>query len=48
MIRLSSLRARLVGTVFLGILSAWVAIYLIVKITGTEDQLHWKIGRAHV
>ena len=32
----SSLRARLVGTVFLAVAPAWAAMYLIAKRTGTE------------
>ena len=37
----SSLRARLVGTVFLAIAPAWVLMYLLVKKTGTEQELPW-------
>jgi signal transduction histidine kinase/CheY-like chemotaxis protein len=37
----SSLRARLVGTVFLVVGPAWLAVYTIVKRTGTEQDLPW-------
>jgi signal transduction histidine kinase/CheY-like chemotaxis protein/HAMP domain-containing protein len=37
----SSLRARLVGTVFLAIAPAWVITYLIVERTGNSDDLPW-------
>lgn len=37
----SSLRARLVGTVFLAVAPAWLATYLIVQSTGTQQDLAW-------
>jgi signal transduction histidine kinase/HAMP domain-containing protein/ActR/RegA family two-component response regulator len=39
MIRFSSLRARLVGTVFLAVAPAWLLMYFLVKATGTEKDL---------
>ena len=39
----SSLRARLVGTVFLAIAPAWALTYFIVKHTGTEQDLPWML-----
>ena len=39
----SSLRVRLVGTVFLAIAPAWLVIYLIVKETGNRDDLLWTL-----
>src|SRR5262245_20371719 len=39
----SSLRARLVGTIFLAIAPAWGVTYLIVKHTGTEQDFHWML-----
>src|SRR5271165_2637946 len=39
----SSLRARLVGTVFLAILPAYVVTYLLAKKTGTEQDLQWTL-----
>ena len=39
----SSLRARLVGTVFLAVAPAWVAIYFVVKTTGTQQDMPWTI-----
>ncbi len=41
MTRFSSLRARLVGTVFLAIAPAWIVTYLIVRFTGTNQDLEW-------
>src|SRR5579859_6123234 len=41
MSRFSSLRARLVGTVFLAVAPAWLLAYLIVKKTGTDQDLPW-------
>jgi HAMP domain-containing protein len=41
MIHFSSLRARLVGTVFLAVAPAWLAAYLITKATNTEADLPW-------
>ena len=37
----SSLRARLVGTVFLAVAPAWLATYLIVESTGNQQDLAW-------
>ena len=39
----SSLRARLVGTVFLAVAPAWGLTYFIVKHTGTEQDLPWML-----
>ena len=39
----SSLRARLVGTVFLAVAPAWALAFFIVKETGTEQDLPWMI-----
>ena len=39
----SSLRARLVGTVFLAVAPAWALTYFIVKKTGTEQDLPWML-----
>ena len=39
----SSLRARLVGTVFLAVAPAWGLTYFIVKKTGTEQDLPWML-----
>jgi nitrogen-specific signal transduction histidine kinase/CheY-like chemotaxis protein/GAF domain-containing protein len=39
----SSLRARLVGTVFLAVAPAWAVVYLVVKSTGTEQDLPWMV-----
>ena len=39
----SSLRARLVGTVFLAVAPAWGLTYFIVKQTGTEQDLPWML-----
>src|ERR1041385_871080 len=39
----TSLRARLVGTVFLAVAPAWGLTYLIVKQTGTEQDLPWML-----
>jgi signal transduction histidine kinase len=39
----SSLRARLVGTVFLAVAPAWLAVYLITKKTGNDQDLPWTI-----
>src|SRR5579862_4367394 len=41
MIRFSSLRARLVGTVFLAVAPAWGVMYFVLKATGTEQELPW-------
>lgn len=41
MTRFSSLRARLVGTVFLAIGPAWAVAYFIIKRTGTEQDWPW-------
>ena len=41
MIRFSSLRARLVGTVFLAVAPAWVLMCFLLKGTGTEQDLPW-------
>jgi signal transduction histidine kinase/ActR/RegA family two-component response regulator len=41
MIHFSSLRARLVGIVFLAVAPAWLAAYFITKLTGTEADLPW-------
>jgi signal transduction histidine kinase/CheY-like chemotaxis protein/HAMP domain-containing protein len=41
MTRFTSLRARLVGTVFLAVAPAWVIAYIIIKKTGTEQDLPW-------
>jgi len=43
MIRFSSLRARLVGIVFLAIAPAWGLMYLLVRTTGTEQDLPWML-----
>jgi signal transduction histidine kinase/CheY-like chemotaxis protein/HAMP domain-containing protein len=39
----SSLRARLVGTVFLAVAPAWGLTYFIVKKTGTEQDMPWML-----
>ena len=41
MIRFSSLRARLVGTVFLAVAPGWLLMYLVLKATGTTQELPW-------
>jgi signal transduction histidine kinase/HAMP domain-containing protein/ActR/RegA family two-component response regulator len=41
MIRFSSLRARLVGTVFLAVAPAWGLMYFLLKSTGTDQELPW-------
>ena len=41
MIRFSSLRARLVGTVFLAVAPTWGLMYLLFKSTGAEQDLPW-------
>src|SRR6516225_8897078 len=41
MIRFSSLRARLVGTVFLAVAPAWILMYFLLKGTGTDQDLAW-------
>src|SRR6516164_3280297 len=46
MIRFSSLRARLVGTVFLAVAPAWVLMYLLLKGSGTD--LLWMLLSAAV
>jgi signal transduction histidine kinase/CheY-like chemotaxis protein len=43
MIRFSSLRARLVGTVFLAVAPAWVLMYLLLKATGADQDLPWML-----
>ena len=43
MIRFSSLRARLVGTVFLAVAPAWVLMCFLLKGTGTEQDLPWML-----
>src|ERR1041384_8139878 len=37
----SSLRARLVGTVFLAVAPAWVLAYFVIRKTGAESELPW-------
>jgi signal transduction histidine kinase/HAMP domain-containing protein/ActR/RegA family two-component response regulator len=39
----SSLRARLVGTVFLAVAPAWALMYFVVKSTGTQQDLPWTV-----
>ncbi|HVV72567.1 MAG TPA: ATP-binding protein, partial [Verrucomicrobiae bacterium] len=39
----SSLRARLVGTIFLAVAPAWALTFFIVKQTGTEQDLPWTL-----
>lgn len=48
MIRFSSLRARLVGTVFLAVAPAWGVMYFLLKATGTEQDLPWILLAAAV
>jgi signal transduction histidine kinase/ActR/RegA family two-component response regulator/HAMP domain-containing protein len=43
MIRFSSLRARLVGIVFLAVAPAWGLMYLLIRVTGTEQDLPWML-----
>ena len=43
MIRFSSLRARLVGTVFLAVAPAWALMYLLLKATGADQDLPWML-----
>lgn len=43
MIRFSSLRARLVGTVFLAVAPTWGLMYLLFKATGAEQDLPWML-----
>src|SRR5579864_1701357 len=43
MIRFSSLRARLVGTVFLAVAPAWALMYWLLKATGAEQDLPWML-----
>src|SRR6266404_8215161 len=43
MARFFSLRARLVGTVFLAVAPAWGLMYAIAKSAGTEAELPWTI-----
>src|SRR5215468_10313785 len=38
-----SLRARLVGTVFLAVAPSWALIYALMKSTGTEQDMPWTI-----
>ncbi|HEY5915379.1 MAG TPA: ATP-binding protein, partial [Verrucomicrobiae bacterium] len=44
----SSLRARLVGTVFLAVAPAWVLTYVIVRRAGTQDDILWTFMSAGV
>ncbi|HLH55746.1 MAG TPA: ATP-binding protein [Verrucomicrobiae bacterium] len=48
MIRFSSLRARLVGTVFLAVGPAWVLMYFLLKSMGTTQDLPWMLLAAVV
>jgi signal transduction histidine kinase/ActR/RegA family two-component response regulator len=48
MTRFSSLRARLVGTVFLAVAPAWLATYFIVKKTGNPEDITWTLLSASV
>src|SRR5690349_14248146 len=41
MIRFSSLRARLVGSVFLAVAPAWVLMYFLLKWTGSAQDIPW-------
>lgn len=41
MIRFSSLRVRLAGTVFLAVAPAWLLAYIVSRVTGTEQDLPW-------
>ncbi|HEV2393337.1 MAG TPA: ATP-binding protein [Verrucomicrobiae bacterium] len=43
MTRFSSLRARLVGTVFLAVAPAWMFMYWLVKRTGSKQDLYWTL-----
>lgn len=43
MTRFSSLRARLVGTVFLAVAPACVATYILAKQTGSQSDLQWTL-----
>src|SRR5258708_5873365 len=43
MIRFSSLRARLVGAVFLAVAPAWLVMSFFVRATGTEQDLPWML-----
>ncbi|HTL18347.1 MAG TPA: ATP-binding protein, partial [Patescibacteria group bacterium] len=43
MIRFSSLRARLVGIVFLAVAPAWGLMYLLLKATGAEQDVPWML-----
>src|SRR6185369_3313444 len=43
MTRFSSLRARLVGTVFLAVAPACLATYVLAKNTGTQSDLQWTL-----
>ena len=43
MIRFSSLRARLVGTVFLAVAPAWALMYWLLKATGAEQDIPWML-----
>ena len=43
MIHFSSLRARLVGTVFLAVAPAWALMYFLLKSTGAEQDLPWML-----
>jgi len=43
MIRFSSLRARLVGTVFLAVAPAWALMYFLLKATGAQQDIPWML-----
>src|ERR1051326_4495467 len=43
MANFSSLRARLVGTVFLAVAPCWVVMYALIKAAGTQQDLPWTI-----
>src|SRR5437899_12273759 len=43
MIRFSSLRARLVGTVFLAVAPAGILTYFLLKFSGTEQDFPWMV-----
>jgi signal transduction histidine kinase/HAMP domain-containing protein/ActR/RegA family two-component response regulator len=43
MIRFSSLRARLVGIVFLAVAPAWGLMYFLLRLTGTEQDMPWML-----
>lgn len=48
MIRFSSLRARLVGIVFLAVAPAWGLMYLLLKAAGAEQDLPWMLLAAAI